>query len=415
MKFTPGFVINSLFCFCVRRLNRAGLGMTVLALCVAFAYAETDVQIESVTTSPRGTFRIEQERKQDAGKRAWTTTAWITVVADPSQRSPLGEAFGDENERHFFISPDEQWICATVHEHSQLQSLMLYQRTKGLQFEQVAAEQEEEGDGWHFDTNDRFAPKGDMEQDETGRVYNYFVAWSSDSARLLVERRSQLEAKRDGKNLWRHHYFYFNLRNGKLEHTQYLLTLNSAARSNDAAHKEYVVPAFAEPLDALPPEKGLRERYEAGERRLNKAYPAFLERTEDENEKQNRRRYQQLWLKARESGAEAFAVMGSKAERSRRKLLYLADATENRAQQLEEDLEERTRLDKENKEQAAKTHEAAAAESYASSKIRGTASPFRRSSTPIARCPSARRVQVDGGSSRATRAQAIRTEFSSPL
>src|SRR5207249_7186223 len=40
MKFTTGFAINSLFCFCVRRLSRAGLGTTVLGLCVAFAYAQ---------------------------------------------------------------------------------------------------------------------------------------------------------------------------------------------------------------------------------------------------------------------------------------------------------------------------------------------------------------------------------------
>jgi uncharacterized protein YecT (DUF1311 family) len=359
MKFTPGFVMNSLFCFCVRRLSVAGLGMTVLGLCVAFAYAETDAHIESVATSPRGTFRIEQERKRDAGKGEWTTTAWITLATDPNQRSQLDEPFGDENGRHFFISPDEQWICATVHEHSQLQSLVLYQRKKGLQFDQVAAEQEEEGNGWHFDTNDRFAPKGDVEQDETGSVYHYFVAWSSDSARLLVERRSQLEAKRDGENLWCRHYFYFSLRRGKLEHTQYLLTLNRAAWNNDAAHKEYVVPAFAEPFDVLPLEKELRERYETGERRLNKAYRAFLERAEDEKEKQDRRRYQQLWLKARESGAEAFAAMGSKAERSRRKLLYLGDATENRAHELEVYLEERARWDEENKKQATKADEAA--------------------------------------------------------
>jgi hypothetical protein len=168
MKFIAGFVLNSLFCFCVRRLSRARLGATVLGLCAAFAYAETDVQIESVTISPRGTFRIEQERKRDAGKEEWTTTAWIIPAADRSQRSPLDQPFGDENGRHFFISPDEQWICATVHEHSQLQSLMLYQRKEGLQFDLVAAEKEDEGDRWHFDTNDHFAPKGDLEQDETG-------------------------------------------------------------------------------------------------------------------------------------------------------------------------------------------------------------------------------------------------------
>jgi len=109
----------------------------------------------------------------------------------------------------------------------------------------------------------------------------------------------------------------------------------------------------------LPLEKELRDRYEAAEGRLNKAYPAFLERAEDEKEKQDRRDYQRLWLKARESGAETFAAMGSKAERSREKLLYLADATENRAHELEEYLEERARWDEENKKQATKANEAA--------------------------------------------------------
>jgi uncharacterized protein YecT (DUF1311 family) len=336
--------------------------MTVLGLCVAFAYAETDVQIESVTTSPRGTFRIEQERKQNAGKGEWTTTTWITLAADPSQRVPLDKPFGDWN--HFFISPDEQWICAMVHEHSQLQSVVLYRRKTGLQFDLVAAEREDEDARWHFETNDRFAPKGDAEQDETGRVYNRFVAWSSDSARLLVERRSQLEAKgKDGSYLWSRHYFYFNLRRGKLERTPYLLTLNRAFRHYDSEQKKDVVPAFAEPLDALPPEDELQQRYEAAERRLNKVYPAYLTQADDEiqnpNEKRDRLRYQRLWLKAREAGAESFAAMGSKAERQRRKLLYLADATENRAHELEEYLEERARRDEENKKQATKANEAA--------------------------------------------------------
>ena len=76
-------------------------------------------------------------------------------------------------------------------------------------------------------------------------------------------------------------------------------------------------------------------------------------KTQNPNEKQDRLHYQQLWLKARESGANAFAAMGPKAERPRRKLLYLADATENRAHDLEAYLEERALYEKENKEQAA--------------------------------------------------------------
>jgi hypothetical protein len=360
MKFTAGFAMKSLFCFCVSRLSRAGLGTTVLGLCVAFAYAETDVQIESVSTSPRGTFRIERQGKQDdKGGRA--TTFWITPVADPNQRVRLDETSDDPNNWNFFISPDEQWICTTLHEHSQLQSLSLYQRKTGLQFDRVAAIDEEgEGDSWHFDKDDRFALKSDQEANETGRVYNFFVAWSSDSARLLVQRRSQLEAKgKDGSYPWRRHYFYFNLRRGKLEHTPYLLTLNRAFRHYDSEQKKDVVPDFAEPLDPLPPENELQQRYEAAERRLSKVYPAYLTQADDEiqnpNEKRDRLRYQQLWLKARESGAASFAAMGSKAERQRQKLLYLADATENRAHEMEDYLAERARYEDENKKAGGKS------------------------------------------------------------
>jgi len=354
MKFTAGFAINSLFCFCVRRLSRAGLRTTVLGLCVTFAYAESDVRIENVISSPRGTFRIEREGKRD-NKGNWATTFWITPAADPNQRVRLDETFNEPDDWHFFISPDEQWVCATVHEHSQLQSLRLYQRKTGLQFDRVATIEEEEGDTWHFDKNNRFAPEGrGQEAYETGKVYNHFVAWSSDSARLLVERRSQLEAKKDGEYLWRRHYFYFNLRRGKLEHTRCLSTLNRAFRHYDSEQKKDVdVPSFAEPLDALPPEKELRDGYDAAERRLKKIYPAYLTQVDDEiqnpNEKRDRLRYQQLWLKARESGAESFAAMGSKAERPRRKLLYLADTTDNLARELDEYLAERARYDEENK------------------------------------------------------------------
>ncbi len=329
--------------------------MAVVGLCVTFAYGESDLRIENVASSPRGTFRIEQEGKRD-NKGNWATTFWITPIADPSQRVRLDVTFNEPDDLHFFISPDEQGICTTVHEHSQLQSLSLYQRKAGLQFDRVATmNEEEEGDGWDLDKNDRFTPKGDQEAYETGRVYNHFVAWSSDSARLLVERRSQLEAKKDGEYLWRRDYFYFNLRRGKLEHTQYLSTLNRAFRRYDSEQKKDVaVPSFAEPLDALPPEKELRDRYDAAERRFNKVYPAYLTQADDEiqnpNEKQDRLRYQQLWLKARESRAESFAAMGSKAERPRRKLLYLADTTDNLARELEEYLAERARYDEENKQ-----------------------------------------------------------------
>jgi uncharacterized protein YecT (DUF1311 family) len=354
MNLTADFAGSSLLRFCVRLVRGTRIATAVIGLCVASGYAGRDVQIENVSNSPRGTFHIEGEGKRD-NKGNWATTFWIAPTADPNQRVRLDETFDDPNNWKFFISPDEQWICTTVHEHSQLLSLRLYQRKTGLQFDRVATmEEEEEGDRWRFDKDDRFALKGDQQANETGRVYDYFVAWSSDSARLLVERRSQLEAKKNDRNLWRRDYFYFNLRQGKLEHTQYLLTLNRAFRQYDLEQKKDVaVPAFAEPLDTLPPEKELRDRYDAAERKLNKIYPAYLNQADGEiqnpNENRDRVKYQQLWLKARETGADSFAAVGSRTERQRRKLLYLADATENRARELEDYLAERARYEEENK------------------------------------------------------------------
>lgn len=360
MNLTPHFASGSLLPFWIRLARTTGIATVVVGLRVAFGYAGPDTQIQNVANSPRGTFRIEREAKrEDKGNSA--TTFWISLAADPNQRVRLDETSDDPNNWHFFISPDEQWICTTVHEHSQLNSLKLYQRKTGLQFDRVATmDEEEEGDGWHFDKDDRFALKGDQQTNETGRVYDYFVAWSSDSTRLLVERRSQLEARKDGRNLWRRDYLYFNLPKGQLEHTQYLLTLNRAFREYDPEQKKDVaVPDFAEPLAALQPEKELRDRYDAAERRLNKVYPTYLTQADSEtqnpNEKQDRIRYQQHWLKARESGAVSFSNMGSKAEHERRKLLYLADATDNKAHELEDYLAERSRNEDRNKKAGAES------------------------------------------------------------
>src|SRR5882724_580872 len=75
------------------------------------------------------------------------------------------------------------------------------------------------------------------------------------------------------------------------------------------------------------------------ERRLNKSFPAVMELQTSQEEKRECRNYQRLWLKARDSGAEAFAALGSKEQLRCRKLQYLADATENRARDLEKFLE----------------------------------------------------------------------------
>jgi hypothetical protein len=338
MKFTARSGVRSTTFSGARQIWRAGLGISLLGFAIIFAEAETEVEVEDVTNSPRGTFRIEQQRQQGEGKWQGTfiTNAWIIPTSDPAKRVQLGEPYDDSKGRHFFISPDEQWICATVHEHSQLQSVMLYRRKTGLQFECVATEDSEGGGAdlsWKYDSQNE--PPTDPGE-ATGRVYNHFVAWSADSARLLVEKRVEEHDEKAHENFWSYHYFYFNLRSGKLEDTNYLRTLDRTFRGDNEL-RNYVVPAFAEPVDPLPPEKQLGARYQAAEGRLNKIFPLVMKREQSEQDKQDRRDYQRLWLKARDKGAEAFAVMGSKAERQRRRLEYIADATEARVRELEHD------------------------------------------------------------------------------
>jgi uncharacterized protein YecT (DUF1311 family) len=67
-----------------------------------------------------------------------------------------------------------------------------------------------------------------------------------------------------------------------------------------------------------------------------------MKREQPEQDKQNHRDYQRVWLKARDKGAEAFAVMGPKADRERRRLEYMADATEARVRELEHNLGDRS-------------------------------------------------------------------------
>src|SRR5206468_12583605 len=102
------------FGFYFRRLRRTALGTIVLGLCVTFAYAESDVRIENIISSPRGTFHIEREGKRD-NKGNWATTFWITRGTDPKQRVRLDGTFNEPDDLHFFIAPDDVWISTTVY------------------------------------------------------------------------------------------------------------------------------------------------------------------------------------------------------------------------------------------------------------------------------------------------------------
>jgi hypothetical protein len=326
--------------------RRAVICLFVTVLSTTLAHAESGIERTTAATSPRGTFRIEEERGRDEGRAAdvWITTAWIVPASEPTKRVRLGDTYDDSTGRSFHISPDEQWVFATVHIHSQLGGAILYRRKADLQFHLVMADDMEgiyDGPEWKFPANDKPASdrKQGGESDESLSSYGGyqgFIAWSADSARLLVVDVDRERSQKRQERIHHLHYFYCNLRRGTLEHTDYLRTLDCTLRGDDAI-KNYVWPASAEPLDPLPPEAQIRGRYEAADRQLNKIYNAVLER-EGPEERQKSKQYQRIWLKARDDGAEKFAATGSKAERPSRRLQYLADATQARVRDLEHQL-----------------------------------------------------------------------------
>jgi hypothetical protein len=196
-------------------------GCWLLTLAFSTAHAESDLGPENVTRSPLVTFRIEQQ----SGK------TWIIPTAEPDKRMAIG---GTSDMGPFFISPDERWICAKLHFYSQLDGVMLYRRKADFQFELVTTDECEMGDhlpDWDFDSGDRFVDTSDRE--DTAGVHDYFVCWSADSARLLVEKRTP-GRNATGERIVSRDFFYFNLRRGKLEHTKYLRTLSRTFRSEEA-------------------------------------------------------------------------------------------------------------------------------------------------------------------------------------
>jgi hypothetical protein len=330
-------------------MNRNSFAAVVLIAALVIGFSATgnaEEKTEILCTSPRGTFRIEEERARGEGRAAddWITTAWVVPAAEPAKRVRLGDPYDDSTGRSFHISPDEQWIFATVHVHSQMRGAILYRRKADLQFELVMADDMEgiyDGPEWKFPADDRPVtngePTGEIEASFCG-AFQDFVAWSADSRRLLVEKRiHERTEKSPHEDIWYLHYFYYNLRSGMREHTDYLRTLNRTLRGNDAV-TSHIRPASAEPLDPLPPEAQIRGRYEAADRQLNKMYNAVLEREKPEDREETQK-YQRIWLEARDAGAKAFSATGSKAEQARRNLQYLADATESRVSELERHLQ----------------------------------------------------------------------------
>lgn len=312
-----------------RQLVRAACGIVLMVLGNGFVHAESNVLL----TSPRGTFRIEEESRRVGAEKdfQFSDTDWIVATADSAQRVRLDEH--DDTQSHgFSISPDEQWIYASVHNGSGMAGAKVFRRKTGLQFEKVM----DDRPIWKFFEKEALAGKPRPRDWDVAMVG--FVSWSADSGRILLSLRAGERVRGHGPIGYYGWYLYYNLRRGRLELSDYLRTLNRHApkpRADDMLKER--PPAIVESLDPLPPPAQIRVRYEAADRRLNELYKAVMEREKPEGGEELQKD-ERTWLQLRGAGAEEFAAAGPKSERPGRRLQYLTDVTESRVEELESHL-----------------------------------------------------------------------------
>ena len=139
-----------------------------------------------------------------------------------------------------------------------------------------------------------------------------FGNWSLDSSRLLVrlcggeEKRSMLCG-----------FLYFNTRTNKFEVTDYSRKLSKLKRGPLAC---------AEPIDSLPPEAELKQRFDTLDRELNKKYAEILAKA-DKDRVPLVREAQRKWLKERDAGEKFYLQLFPAADKASRRLQFLGDVT----------------------------------------------------------------------------------------
>jgi hypothetical protein len=275
-------------------------------------------------TSPKGTFRIETYERFDEDPTAGVhEQQFVVSMADSKVREPLGEERQDQPAT-YFISPDEQWIFATVYYGSRMGGARLYQRKKDFKFERVM----DEKSIWKFFEQQALA--GKKRPSGWGVEIVDFIAWSPDSARVLFSLRRGNRVTGKGSFGYYGWHAYYNVRSGKFELTDYLHALNRSAHKlrPEDEEKEPAATALAEPLAELPPETELKKR---AEEVLNELLAKL-------NQKEQARAHNALdWIKTQEPGAKFYAKFGPKATAGRRYWQYMFDSAENRLKSLESD------------------------------------------------------------------------------
>ena len=284
----------------------------------ASAVADDKNKPQVLKTSPSGAFRVVQQGEE----------FWIFTSADENRRTKMHSAELVIPEE-FRFSPDEKWLYVELHHGSCMSGADLYRKrdskaggpNEAGPFQPIEPSLEDAA--WAEALKQRLFEKNFADEGLCAMVR--FGGWSDDSGRLLLIIRGGEERR---ETVGR--YLYYNTRTSQFELTPYLRKVNAAS----AKSHEINVLACAEPVDPLPDEATLKQRYAAVDNKLNQSYHKLIAEAENEGKETvaELRRSQREWLKARDAGLKVYQAAFSPAEKERRRLQFLIDVSQARAE-----------------------------------------------------------------------------------
>ena len=274
------------------------------------AKARAEEQTEVLGTSPSSGFRIES-RFPETSAADETADIWLVSTKDPAQRVKLPKQSADSpTDDEFHFSPNEEWLFGLRHVGSGLRDGNIYHLLQPLRIEVVGKQGYFNELVW-----EQGVKLGALKENYSAAgVYamTAFGNWSLDSSRLLIR---LCGGEKKGNMLCG--FLYFNTRTNKFEVTDYSRKLNKAK-------PEPLV--CAEPMDPLPSEAELKQRFDTLDRELNKKYAEVLAKAEKDRVPLIREA-QRSWLKKRDAGEKIYVESFPSMEKAQRRLQYLGDVT----------------------------------------------------------------------------------------
>ena len=277
-------------------------------------------------------FNIESETKSKGDEEI--VSDFVVSTSDPKTRELLHE-HPDITGADYHVSPDAKWIYDQAHYGHRMCGGQIFKRAEGLRFNSVESDFDDAV--WHFLAKQENLAQDQVPYFDSGEGIIDFVAWSPDSAHVLVDLRVEIGGER-GRGVYRW-YFYFNTQTEKFEVTDYLRRLNKDAwkRWKNFDEKLVFPEAFsAEPINDLASAAELKKRYEDADSRMNESCQQLLTKI-DKEQKTSLRDDQRHWFRNREPGAKFYKESGGKSTPEQRCWQYMLDSTEAQLRHLDTD------------------------------------------------------------------------------